>query len=151
MSRPRVGRTRLLEGGGLIFTPAVFVFARSPTGFIPAELGKLAPLGFLHLAGNKLSGESHNPFLNEHQNAVQETPARQCATGFSVFLQKKENTKSLLNLLDSPSNLLVPSLRNFKALRSNSSLWMGPEDTHVKKVCCVVSEEQIIGCFKNMR
>lgn len=34
-----------------------FVFARSPAGPIPAELGKLAALEDLHLAGNKLSGE----------------------------------------------------------------------------------------------
>ena len=54
--------------------------------------------------------------------------------GIQRVLQKKEKQKSLFNLLDLPSNLLVPRLRNFKALRSSSSLWMCPEDTHVKKV-----------------
>lgn len=64
-----VGGTHLLDGGELVFFPAEFLFVRLPAGLIPAELGNLAALEGLDLAGNKLSGESHNTFLNERQNA----------------------------------------------------------------------------------
>ena len=64
-SRVRVGRTHPSRTRGIvIFYPAEFVFvcsfARPPAGLIPAELGKLAALEYLTLAGNELSGESHN-------------------------------------------------------------------------------------------
>ncbi|CAN0293595.1 unnamed protein product, partial [Ectocarpus fasciculatus] len=56
-SRLCIGRTHILEGGELLFFyPAEFVFARSPAGPIPAELGKLAALERLHLQRNRLSG-----------------------------------------------------------------------------------------------
>lgn len=64
------GWVGVLEGGGITFVPAKFVFFLPLAGAIPPELGNLAALICLKLERNQLIGESLETDLKQEISVV---------------------------------------------------------------------------------